>query len=315
VEILFLHPGGLGDIILSLPAIELFRNQYPAARITLAANLDYAAPILGVCVDRAVSLNSLPLHILYSEEPLPDRDMDFWKSFDGIVSWTGAGDSGFVRRLKSVHPNARIAAWKPDPRDPRHVSQIFIDSLGFGIDPGIRAEPMLLRPNSGQSQLGSNWLIDRGWTGTDSLVALHPGAGAKSKRWPPNRFAALARNLALRQNSQMLIVEGPAEPGLAAEVAGEIPDLKPIIARNLPLNVLAAVLEKTVLFVGNDSGIAHLAAALSICSVVLFGPTLPRHWAPLGRDVSVLWKPQDRLESIKVEDVMQLCLRAFASSR
>ena len=67
---------------------------------------------LDACVERAVSISTIPLHNLYSAEALPLSDVHFWKSFDRIFSWTGAGDSGFVKKMKEIHPDACIASWR-----------------------------------------------------------------------------------------------------------------------------------------------------------------------------------------------------------
>ena len=88
-----------------------------------------------------------------------------------------------------------------------------------------------------------------------------------------------------------MIIEGPAEPELAAQIIQALPETHAIPVRSIPLNLLAAVMEQSGAFIGNDSGIAHLAAALDVPSIVLFGPTLPQHWAPLGKRVIVLKNP------------------------
>jgi ADP-heptose:LPS heptosyltransferase len=132
------------------------------------------------------------------------------------------------------------------------------------------------------------------------------------------RFAGLARRLVVEERNQLLLIEGPAEPGLAAQVAQSLPDGEAIRAESLPLALLAAVMAQCCGFVGNDSGIAHLAAALRIPSIVLFGPTLPRHWSPLGESVTVLRDPDGCaacndagedchtcLENIEVERVLR----------
>jgi heptosyltransferase III len=286
MEILLLHPGGLGDTILALPAVALLRARFPAARVAIAGNIDHLAAVADGYADTVLSISALPLHGLYAGNDLQESEQRFWKSFDRIISWTGAGHPRFIANLKRILPDAAVEPWKPEPKETRHVAQIFIDSLGHGITAGMKAFPALIRISPETMEKGEQWLSERGWKYTDSLVALHPGAGSKSKRWPLPRFVQLGRHLSNQAKEKLLIVEGPAEPGIAEQMAREIGDAWTI--ESLPLNVLAAVLVRARLFVGNDSGISHLAAALGIPTVVLFGPTLPQHWAPLGPDVTVL---------------------------
>ncbi len=290
MEILVLHPGGLGDIILSLPALSLLRSKYPAARITIAGNLDHLSPVASGYADSVVSLSTLPLHHLYTDGPLPEAQVHFWRSYDLIVSWTGSGDAEFARKFREIHPNARLGAWRPGPGRKKHVSQLFVDSLEIGNPPEAKPAHAPIRLDSQIKGEGRRWLIERGWNEQDALVALHPGAGSTAKRWPLARFVDLARHLAFRQNRKLLIIEGPAEPGLAEQMASAV--INVIVVKAAPLNRLAAVLWHCLAFVGNDSGIAHLAAALQIPSIVLFGPTLPQYWAPVGSHVHVLRDPR-----------------------
>jgi ADP-heptose:LPS heptosyltransferase len=317
VEILILHPGGLGDIILSLPAVALIRESCPSARITLAGNIDHLAAIVSGYADRIVSLATLPLHHLYAGDSLPEPEVRFWKSFDRIVSWTGSGDPQFAGNFRKIHPNVCIAPWRPQPGGTRHVSQLFVDSLDIGFSFGTKPEPVSILLDSKLRNEGKQWLIDRGWNGQDPLTALHPGAGSKTKRWPLTRFIELAQQLTHQEKRKLLIIEGPAEPELAKEIAQALSEINVIRAESLPLNLLAAVMSQCGAFVGNDSGIAHLAAALELHAVVLFGPTLPQHWAPLGQNVVALrdahgcegcassGNNHTCLESIKVEDILQ----------
>lgn len=292
MEILLLHPGGLGDIILSLPAVALLKKQFPGAGITFAANLDHLAPVAAGYADRLTALSTMPLHHLYSCEALRAEEVRFWKSFDRIVSWTGSGDSNFVRNLRDVHPDALIASWRPDPHEKRHVSQLFADSLYPWIPSNSELESAAIQLNSSVRDEGLRWLADRGLGGRDSIVALHPGAGSHMKQWPLERFISLAQRLTLRDRKKLLIIEGPAEPGLAKYIAQTLPASATIVAESIPLILLAAVLKRCEAFVGNDSGLAHLAAGLGVPSVVLFGPSLPQHWAPLGKHVVVLRDPR-----------------------
>ncbi len=288
MEILILHPGGLGDLILSLPAIALIRRAYPAARITLAGNIDHLAAIVSGYAERVVSLSSFPLHHLYVNGAIPEADAALWRSFDWIVSWTGSGDPVFARNFTRIHPNVRIAPWRPVSGERRHVSQIFVDSLAPDIPPGREAAPAQIQLDAELCSEGIQWLAARGWNGRDRLIALHAGAGSLAKRWPLERFIDLAKTLAHNSKVKLLIIDGPAEPGLAREIVRALPEAAAFQAGSIPLNLLAAVLVQCEGFVGNDSGIAHLAAALGAPSAVLFGPTLPQHWAPQGSNVTIL---------------------------
>jgi heptosyltransferase-3 len=292
VEILLLHPGGLGDIILSLPAVALIRERYPSSRIIIAGNTDHLAAIVSNYAEKAVSLATLPIHRLYAHESISENDVRFWNSFDRILSWTGSGDPDFSANFSRIHPNVRVGTWRPMPEETRHVSRLFIDSLNFGIPPGIELTPAHIRLDSRLSEEGAQWLASHGWSRPEPLIALHPGAGSDVKRWPIDRFINLALRLAVQEKLKVFVVGGPAEAGLAEQIAQALPEADVIRADCLPLNLLASTLQQCQGFVGNDSGVAHLAAALGVPSVVLFGPTLPQHWAPLGRHVTVLRNPR-----------------------
>jgi ADP-heptose:LPS heptosyltransferase len=317
VEILVLHPGGLGDSILSLPAISLLRRRFPSARLTIAGNVDHLTPIASRYAERVISLSTLPIHRLYINEDLRPEEITFWKSYDRIVSWTGSGNPTFEKRMREIQPEACIAAWKPNPGDTRHVSQLFADSLGLAIPSEKTLEPARIFLDSKMRDEGRQWLLNHGWNGQDPLIAIHPGAGSKEKRWSLAHYIELARHLVIQEKRKILVIEGPAEPGLARQMTQRIPMHAVILSEGAPLGPLAAVMEHCNLFVGNDSGLAHLAAALNVRCIVIFGPTAPGHWAPLGSHVRVIRNPQvcagcasgstrhTCLDSIMVEEILQ----------
>jgi ADP-heptose:LPS heptosyltransferase len=121
-------------------------------------------------------------------------------------------------------------------------------------------------------------------------ILLHPGSGSKKKVWPLERFLNLAKILQDRFDSKILIILGPAE---GSEVEKVFEGLDPhtfIQAKRLSLIQLASVMEGCKLFIGNDSGISHLASALGIPTIAIFGPTDPRVWSPRGEKVCVVRK-------------------------
>lgn len=288
MRILILHPGALGDIILSLPAVALLRESLPSAELSVAGHRDYLEPVMGGLAERLLSLSVLPLHHFYTPDAPPPEAVRFWSSFDRVVSWTGAGDPVFESGMRRIHPESLIAAWRPAPGETRHVAQIFVDSLRPWISPDAKAAPVRIRVESSARRRAEQWLRSRGWTAGDRLAALHPGAGSPVKRWPLVCYIRLAERLLLEGPGKMLVIEGPAEDGIADQMAGTLKEGRAIAVRSAPPALVAALLERCEVFIGNDSGVAHLAAGLGVPSVVLFGPTLPQHWAPLGEHVAVL---------------------------
>ncbi len=126
--------------------------------------------------------------------------------------------------------------------------------------------------------------------GSAPIVGLFPGAEwGDSKRWPMKSFAALATELRRRvPDLREVIVAGPKEVWLAVRVHEESGKLHPVIGPDLDLAALAGVLAHFDLLVTNDSGPMHLAAALGVRCVALFGPTDPRRTAPAGEGHEVL---------------------------
>jgi ADP-heptose:LPS heptosyltransferase len=128
-----------------------------------------------------------------------------------------------------------------------------------------------------------------------AFLAVHPGSGSAAKNWPRDRFVAAARRLS--PGRRWLLVLGPAEED-ASPPAGAV------VARGMPLRRLGALLARAGLFLGNDSGVTHLAAACGTNTLALFGPTDPAQWAPVGRAVRTLRAPSGRLEDLAVDDVV-----------
>jgi ADP-heptose:LPS heptosyltransferase len=132
------------------------------------------------------------------------------------------------------------------------------------------------------------------------FLAVHPGSGSRVKNWPFDRFIETARRLS--PGRPWLLVLGPAEDDVRPP-----PDAR--LARDLPLRTLGAVLARAGLFLGNDSGVTHLAAACGTRTLALFGPTDPAQWAPVGGAVRTLRPPSQDLADLEVDDVVAACLR------
>jgi hypothetical protein len=176
----------------------------------------------------------------------------------------------------------------------------------FGIDTGVAPPPLVA--SDAERDAARPWrerLPER-------FLALHPGSGGRAKNWPFERFLELAD--AIAPDQPWLLVLGPAEIEWLDDA--RLPP-RAVVARELPLRTLAALLADAGLFVGNDAGVTHLAAACGIATLALFGPTDPETWAPDGVRVATLRAPGGDLAALHVEAVRtaaeQLTARGTAS--
>jgi ADP-heptose:LPS heptosyltransferase len=138
------------------------------------------------------------------------------------------------------------------------------------------------------------------------VIVLHPGSGSKKKVWPLERFLNLAHTLQGHLGSKILIVLGPAEGPEAQEAFEGVRSTEFILVKGLRLLQLASVMEGCWFFIGNDSGISHMAAALGLPTIVIFGPTDQSVWSPRGEKTFVVQRgvhcspcPQERFFQCK----------------
>jgi ADP-heptose:LPS heptosyltransferase len=182
----------------------------------------------------------------------------------------------------------RLVAHDPHPHG-AHASRWLAEPVrAWGADPDPLPPPLTPTLQEEDAAVAFCRALPRGF------LALHPGSGAPAKAWPRERFHALAA--ALSPDRPWLLVRGPAEPVVPAPRGA-------VVASELPLRILGAVLARAGLYVGNDSGVSHLAAAAGAPTLALFGPTAPEIWSPLGPRVLTLRAPGRAMSEISVEEV------------
>jgi ADP-heptose:LPS heptosyltransferase len=232
--------------------------------------------------------------LLHVEGVPPGRIRDVLSSFDAAIAYTRSRD--LVRGLSELIP--RVVSHDPTPpAGAKHASLWLAEPVtAFGAD----AEPYDLpvhQPTTAEREAASG-LVSRL---PARFLAIHPGSGSLTKNWPAERFAALARSLS--RNRPWLLVEGPAE----AETTGTLRAVPGVVvAAMLPPRVLGALLATAGLYVGNDSGVSHLAAAWGAPTVALFGPTNPALWSPIGPSVAVIRSSDDSMDSITLREVLSV---------
>ncbi len=277
MRILVLRGGALGDLIVTLPALALLRQRWPAARLELAGN-----PVAGQLaieaglVDVLHSQHERRWAALHAPVPLPREFRAWLAAFDLVVSYWPDPD-GDLARLFPLREGQRFLA---GPTHPSHgpAAAAYCEPLAaLGLQP--TALTFRLRPPMKRRL----------------VVALHPGSGSPRKNWPLDRWEGLARWLRDERGRELLVISGEAEP----------PDLLAGFGRalrSLPLPTLLDELASCRLFIGHDSGVAHLATAAGTPSLLLFGPTDPAIWAPPAPSVRVIHRGSD-LAGISLAEV------------
>lgn len=273
---LVIHAGALGDVLLALPALahlgRLGFHRVLAAAPRLVALLE-GSP----AAEEGIELDRLGLHHLFTSTP-DAAALDMLAAYDVVVSWFGAGEPIYAAHLGRLGRPVVIGRAAPSPESCRHASWHLIETLA-SLGPVPDALPAVrLRAHPAERAWVEAWLGGRGLRPGEA-VALHPGAGGPAKAWPG--FPALARRLAAA-GLPAVVVAGPADAAAVARLVEDAGVAGSVIARDLPLPRLVALFEAARAFVGNDSGLSHLAAAVGCPTLALFGPTDPAVWAPVG---------------------------------
>jgi hypothetical protein len=243
---LLIRPGGIGDCILSLPAMESLAAGYT----TEVWVPGVVAPLIRFADRvRAVSSTGLDLVGLPGVEA-PERTIESLTQFDSLVSWYGAQRPEFREAIAALSLPFRFLDALPRELPGLHAAEFFQRQVG-GVGPAVPRIPC--RRSDG------------------GFAAIHPFSGSARKNWPMPLFEALARQLGM----PVRWCAGPEET-----LAGA--------TRFDNLYELAQWLAQARLYVGNDSGITHLAAAVGTPVVAVFGPTDPAVWAPRGERVRVV---------------------------
>lgn len=313
-----MQPGAIGDCILTLPLAELMKETVCPGGVDIIGHTEYLGMLPGrSCVDAVKSLDSISLHRLFAGEgdfELADGDplIMAFAGYSWIASFLGEPESHFEKNLiftvNCSHSAEVITlAMKPAEHD-IHISDFyrkqFVEQNELLSEEHNSAISMpLIRPTSADMYRGKEILAENGIMPTTKRirrfnkaqgrqahrrpVVIHPGSGGAHKCWRLDNFLSVARVLA-KEGAEVVFLFGPAEAERFSESAiAEIRDAGKLLT-NLPLTEALGVLGCSRGYIGNDSGITHLAAAVGIRTVAVFGPTDPAVYAPIGPAVTIL---------------------------
>jgi ADP-heptose:LPS heptosyltransferase len=267
---LIIHPGALGDVLQTVPALRGLRAVAPAAPITFVGQPRLAHLLVELAAaQQARAFDGFGLEALFADAPTPSALAEAMGGASRIISWFGSRDETYCRRLRGLAPRALVAPPVPDDDTPvwRHL-------LGT-LAAWDLAIPERVEPLRAPALLPGDASVD---VHRPRLV-VHPGSGGDWKRWPVERFAEVIRGLRHRRAFEVLVHQGPADAEPAQRLLTLLEgDATVLLQPDLPR--LAAVLAAASAYLGGDSGVSHLAAAVGAPSVVLFPPATYRRWTP-----------------------------------
>jgi len=330
-NILVIDFGQLGDVVMSLPALRVVRAKFPLARITVAVGKPSGEIIaMSGYADAAIEVDRVairdgfkPLSILKILDLVKDvrrRQFDFvidlhsFSETNLLGFFSGAAKRLFARRRgRSLD---FLANFKPAPpieadNRTRHQVDRYLDVLQpLDISEAPRV-PRLATTFEDDREVDR--LLRKSKAAADApLVGLFPGAGHESRRWPLEKFAQLADSLSRNDRVQPIVFVGPEEAKIISEIRAAFPSSAVVLDR-LSVRQLAAMQARLAVFVSNDTGPLHIAAAVGAPVVLLLDQRAPDSYIPLSEPKRVIQR--GAIAEIEAEEVYEATRALLAAGR
>lgn len=330
-NILVIDFGQLGDVVLSLPALDAIRERFPRARITVAVGKPGAEIVAlsgfadaTLVVDRVGLRDGFkPLSVLRVfkiVKAVREQKFDFVIDLHSLSETNLLGFlSGAPKRLFSRRPGRSLdylANFQPRPpvetdHRTRHLIDRYLDVLIPLEVQNVNRIPTLQTRTADGAALERKLARAKAEAGAP-LVGLFPGAGHPSRRWPLAHFASLADFLIRNDQLKVLVFLGPEERAFAKDVRAQFPPTT-IVVEELTIPQLAAAQARLAAFVSNDTGPMHIAAAVGTPVVLLLDKRAPESYLPQGDRHRVV--SNSVISDITVDEVYAATRSVLASGR
>jgi heptosyltransferase-2 len=292
-RILLMRLERIGDLLMALPAIADVRAAAPGARIDLVVgswNADIARSIAGV--DRVQTLDApwlarggagaTPSHLLRTAVSWRRERYDLAVNFEPdvrtnlLLALSGAGWRAGYRSGGGGAVLDQALEYLPAEHTTdnarRLVAQVFAREVPASMPARTLVAPEATRREAIAILAGAR----------RPRVAMHVAGGRQVKQWPVERFVSVARSLADREGATIVLTGGPGDEGMLREARAALPSDRVIDISGAGLLTVAAVFERCDLMITGDTGPMHVAAAVGLPIVAVFGPSDPRRYAPRG---------------------------------
>jgi ADP-heptose:LPS heptosyltransferase len=296
--------GALGDFLLTLPVLAALRARFPDSRIRLIT-----AP------ERAFLVQHLRFEVLDSGRrewtglfnpacPPDQNPLSLLKDESLFIAVSEAG----LSPLPYLHPLARCISIPsfPPPGEQIHITDFLFQRLR-------EAGLSLPVPSAFSLQSSADFSFP-----PSAFFVIHPGSGSPRKNWPAENFVSIARSLKKDRRLTPVILGGEADGKTLERLRRMLEPGEALFLEIAPLQKAAAILSRAVLYLGNDSGITHLASMLGVPVIALFGATDQQIWGPRGRRVEIILgtapcAPCDAEKRRRCPD--NVCMKSIAGER
>jgi hypothetical protein len=290
-RVTLIRSGALGDTILLLPTVQCIRGALPRAQITLVGS-SWALQLMPLMEQpwdffpfESPAITPLFGNACHPPTCLAASRADPLVGADMVVAYTSDPEGPFVRNLRTLCP-CPVIAWPVEPPPGVHAACHLAAAMAVETPREDALPAAGLRALGPTRDRARQWLRDGVGRAGARVALIHPGSGSPRKCWPAEGFAEVIRRLA-RDGWRTALLEGPADRQACEAVSALAPADRLPAARTEDIAQAAGLIAAADVFVGNDSGAAHLSAALGTPTVAVFGPTDPAMWRPLGRAVRV----------------------------
>lgn len=285
---LFIHGGALGDFLLSLRVVQMMHDNGCVSVEVLARGAYLPLISMMRSAGRALDIDCGGFHHFFAADSIPvEGQLKMMQGYDLVVSMLPAP------QLPAVLNGLGIRFIEIDPIAHSN-STLHITSQWFRTLPHDWCVPDITQP----MLVSNETMRDRGLEILNSMingrgtVILHPGSGGRTKCYPLECFLALADMIASTSKAPVFVLGEVEHETMSQTERDRIRRSHPVLD-NLSLSDLASVLSVAEFYVGNDSGVSHLAGALGTPTFAIFGPTDSRVWRPLGPRVVVVTSVRD----------------------
>lgn len=306
MRILLIRQGAIGDIIVTLPTLAILREYDPNAYIEVIGNPVYwEVALKRYYVDSITPPEKILINELYLKDgEIKKETTNYFSSFDLIIAYINDPEKIVTEKLKKSGAR-QVLSYPPFPKDNGlhavDYTALILKEIGIKVN-----TPLFPKIHLTKEDLDFATQYISALTENPRVVAIHPRTYGR-KGWKIENFINIGRWIETKLFGKTIWIAGLAEEEDIDEIKTNFPS-SPLLYLN-SLSEVAAVLSLSNLYLGCDTGISHLAAAVDTKVIALFGPTNPRIWGPRGKKVWIL--KSEEMSGIVEQRVEELTIKCI----